>query len=214
MTRSRGIANRAGDRQTLDARFAPARAALSLLMVMVGVWGSLSAAQRSARTYTIPLPPKPDFSTLDWLIGDWAGKTTGNNPNGDVHLSVSYTLDGRFMAFHEQVALPATKTLPASRETWTGFLSADRGASGFTLHVFSSTGFITRYHVTFEQTELRCNPEGGDDPPHGWLFRRVIKRGTDSNLFENVQVAPPDRNFFDYYVARLTRSKPVKEPSH
>lgn len=159
--------NRHQSRSILDAPFAPLRIGASWLVVAAWLLGSISAAERPARTYTIPLPPKPDFSALDWLAGNWVGRTTGNNPNGDVRLSVAYTLDGRFMTFHEQVSLPATKTLPASRETWTGFLSADRGAPGFMLHVFSNTGFITRYHVTLLEAEVRFNPEGGDDPPYG-----------------------------------------------
>jgi hypothetical protein len=77
--------------------------------------------------------------------------------------------------------------------------------SGFLLRTFSSTGFITRYRVTVEGAETHINPEGGESPPPGWLFRTVIKRTDPQELVETVQAAPPNKSFFDYYTAKLIR---------
>ncbi len=168
---------------------------------------SLAAKEKPPTTYSIPLPPKPDFATLDWLVGEWAGKTVGSGPQGDIHLSVSYDLEKRFMILREQISLPPTKTTPAWSETWMGVLSSSRSGSGFVLRSFSTTGFVVRYRVTVEGTRIYFNPEGGQPPP-GWLFRRVIQ-GVDLTQFsETVQAAPTNRPFFDYYTARLTRVIP------
>lgn len=86
-----------------------------------------------------------------------------------------------------------------------GILGASRGDGGFVLRTFSSTGFITRYRVTAEGPEIRFNPEGGERPPPGWLFRRVIQRTGVGEMTETVQVAPPAKPFFDYYSAKLSR---------
>ena len=155
--------------------------------------------------YQIPLPARADFSSVDWLVGDWSGKTTDQRTQGELHLSVSYQLDKQVLLFRGETTLQATKTSPATKESWLGVLTPDRQAGGFLLRTFSSTGFITRYRLTVEGPETHINPEGGDQPPPGWLFRTVIKRTNPQEFFETVQVAPPTKSFFDYYTARLSR---------
>jgi len=91
------------------------------------------------------------------------------------------------------------------KESWLGILTSDRAGGGFLLRTFSSTGFFTRYRVTVEGQETDINPEGGEQPPPGWLFRTVIKRTDPQKLVETVQVAPPTKSFFDYYTAILSR---------
>jgi hypothetical protein len=151
------------------------------------------------------LPPKPDFSTVDWLVGEWTGKTTDRRAQGEIRLSVSYDLDNQVMLLRGEASFQATKTSPAMKESWMGVLTSDRGAAGFLLCTFSSTGFITRYRVTVEGPETHINPEGGEQPPPGWLFRTVIKRTDPKEFVETVQAAPPNKSFFDYYTAKLSR---------
>jgi len=176
---------------------------LLLLCIVSAV--SLPAKEKPPVTYRIPLPPKPDFSPLEWLVGEWTGKTTGRGPQGEIHLSVSYDLDKRFMIFREQVSLAATAAVPASDEAWLGILSADRSGTGLVLRTYSSTGFITRYRMSVGEEQVSFNPEGGEQTPPGWLVRRVLQRSGDAELIETVQMAPPNRPFFDYYTAVLAR---------
>lgn len=173
----------------------------------------LAAKEKSPTTYTIPLPPKPDYSALHWLTGEWKGRTTGNGPQGEVHLLVSYDLDKRFMIFREAISLAATNAAPATSESWMGILSSSRSDLSFVLRVFSSTGFITRFRVTVDGAEIHFTPEGGEQPPAEWLFRRVVTRLSDAELSETVQAAPPSKSFFDYYSARLTRVSSGKKAS-
>jgi hypothetical protein len=86
-----------------------------------------------------------------------------------------------------------------------GILTSSQGGAGFLLRTFSSTGFIARYRVTVEGPETYINPEGGEQPPPGWLFRTVIKRTEPQKFVETVQAAPPAKSFFDYYSAILSR---------
>src|SRR5208282_4257081 len=109
--------------------------------------------------YQIPIPTQPDFSTLDWLQGRWTGKTIANSPPGEVQLSVTPDLEKHFLVFRGEVALAATPTVPATKESWMGILSASPDRAGFVLRVFSSTGFMTRYRVTVNEPEVRLNPE-------------------------------------------------------
>jgi hypothetical protein len=179
----------------------------SVFLVLLAIIStvSLPAKEKPPVTYRIPLPSKPDFSPLEWLLGEWIGKTTGRGPQGEVRLSIAYDLDKRFMIFREQVSLAATATVPASGESWMGILSADRSGTGLALRTYSSTGFITRYRVTTEEGQVSFNPEGGEQQPPGWLVRRTLERLGDAELAETVQMAPPNRPFFDYYTAKLTR---------
>jgi len=184
------------------------------LLAAVSVIPCASALGRPPRpkekpqaTYTIPLPPLSDFSRLEWLIGDWSGKTGDQKPQGDVHLKVFYDLEKRVMVFRESVSLPANKTIPATDETWMGILTADHAGTGYVLRVFSSTGFVTRYRVTTQGAEIQFNPEGGEQPPPGWLFRRLLTRTDTDVMTETVQASPPQKSFFDYFTAKLTRTQ-------
>lgn len=188
---------------------------LALLWTLSAV--AAPAKDKPALTYRIPLPPRADFGSLDWLIGEWAGKTGERSPQGEIHLAISYDLDKRFLIFREEVALAATPTALATNESWLGILSPDPTGKGFLLRVFSNTGFITRYRVTVDQASVSFNPEGGEEPPPGWLFRRTLQRLDVGELNETVQVAPPGKPFFDYCTAKLARvpapeSKPPSTP--
>ena len=178
-----------------------------IFLTLAGLAGAapVLAKQKPPTVYQIPLPPKPDFSTLDWLVGEWAGTTTGRSTQGEIRLSVSYQLDNQVMLLRGEASFPATKTSPAMKESWMGILTADREAAGYLLRTFSSTGFITRYRVTVAGPETYINPEGGEQPPPGWLFRTVIKRTDPQEFVETVQAAPPLKSFFDYYTAKLSR---------
>jgi len=180
-----------------------------LLALICAVGGApLAGKEKPPVVYSIPLPSQADFTVLDWLVGDWAGKTTDRSVPGEVRLSATLDLDKQFIVLRGEVSLAAIKSAPASRESWIGILSANREGSGFVLRTFSSTGFIARYRVTVDGPEIRLNPEGGENPPPGWLFRRVIQRVGVGELTETVQVAPPTKSFFDYYTAKLSRVSP------
>jgi len=179
-----------------------------VLISVVSVAG-LAAKEKPQATYTIPMPPQPDFSSLDWLIGEWSGKIAGREPQGEIHLSVAYDLEKRFVIFRQQLSLPPTQNSPGVEESWLGVLSDDRVRPGLVLRTFSSTGFMTRYRVIVDKAQIRFNPEGGEEPPPGWIFRTVITRTGVAQLTVTVQAAPPDKPFFDYYTAMLTRNPPA-----
>lgn len=163
--------------------------------------------------YQIPIPTRGDFSALDWMQGQWNGKTLETSPPGEVHLSVTPDLDKHFLVFRGEVSLAATATVPAMKESWMGVLCPSADRAGFVLHVFSSTGFMTRYRFTIDEPEIRLNPEGGDLSPPGWLFRMTWARTGPDEFTETVRVAPPGKPFFDYYTAKLTRVPPAAKPS-
>ncbi len=175
---------------------------LALVYMLAAV---VSAKDKPPVQYQIPLPKPPDFSALNWLQGRWTGQTTPTSPPGEVQLSVSPGLENHFLVFRGDVSLAATKTAPPTKESWLGILSASPVGTGFILRVFSSTGFITRYRLTVDGAEVHLNPEGGDFPPPGWLFRRTWSRNGTDEFTETVQAAPPGKSFFEYYAAKFAR---------
>lgn len=187
--------------------------ALFLTVICPLAAGAAAKAKPPAQ-YQIPIPAPPDFSVLNWLQGQWTGKTIANSPPGDVQLSVNPELDKHILVFRGQVSLAATPTVPATKESWLGILSPSPDGAGFVLRKFSSIGFITRYRMMVNEAELRLNPEGGDLTPPGWLFRMVWARTGPDEFTETVQAAPPGKAFFDYYSAKLSRvPPPAKAPS-
>ena len=180
---------------------------IPLILVFACLVGAAQrdSKEKSPTVYQIPLPARPDFSAVDWLVGDWTGKTTDQRTQGELHLSVSYQLDKHVILFRGEITLQATKTSAPLKETWLGVLTPDRQGGEFLLRTFSSMGFITRYRLTVDGPETRINPEGGDQPPPGWLFRRIWARTGPDELIETVQAAPPGKGFFDYYTAKFAR---------
>jgi len=171
------------------------------------LWGAVAAfgKDKAPVVHRIPLPPRPDFSELDWVIGEWEGKTAGKSPVGEIRLSVSLDLDNRYLILHGEEKLDATPDLPEYKESWLGVLTEDPMGVGFILRMFSDTGFMTRYRATLATGTLTFNQEGGELPPPGWLFRRIIQRTDLGELLLTVQVAPPRKPFFDYYSSVLKR---------
>jgi len=150
----------------------------SLFLVMLSLSGAgqllaLQSKEKPPATYSITLPPEPDFSAVDWLVGEWAGKTAGKDPPGEVRFTAAYDLGRRFMILREDVALPPTKTAPATRESWMAILEPRPSGQGFAMRAYSSTGFVTMYDVTVRGDDIYFNQEGGEQPPPGCLSRRV-----------------------------------------
>jgi len=172
----------------------------------------LAAADKQPPTYRIPLPPKPDFSPIEWMIGNWSGHMDKHSPEGDIHLSVAYDLDHRVMIYREQVSLAATGEIPANDETSIGILSRAPSGDSFLLDVYASTGFVSRYRVNVAGSEIDFTPDGGSQTPPGWLSRRIIQRGDVDGFIETVQLAPPLKPFFDYYSAAFTREPATQTP--
>ncbi len=184
-----------------------------IILTLVCLFGAapVVAKEKPPTTYQIPMPAKPDFTSLDWLVGEWAGKTTDQKTPGELHLSVSYDLEKRVMLLRGEASFQTTKPSPTTKETWLGILTTNATGGGFALRMFSSTGFMTKYQVTVEGPEIRINPDGGEQPPPGWLFRTVIERTNPQEFLETVQAAPPNKSFFDYYVAKLFRVTPAEK---
>ena len=172
----------------------------------------LFAKEKQPQTYRIPQPPAPDFSSLEWLVGNWTGQMGKHSPQGEIHLSVSYELDGRVMVFKEKVALQASGEIPANSETSVGILSPSPSGDTFILQVYSTTGFVSRYRVNVSGSEIDFTPDGGIQPLPGWLSRRIIQRGDVDGFTETVQMAPPLKPFFDYYTAAFTREAAKASP--
>jgi hypothetical protein len=184
-----------------------------LLLLVLTAAASPSAAQQKdkkpAITYKIVLPAKPDFSALNWLIGEWAGHTvdphTHEENDGTLHLTLAYALNKRFVRISEEISLPADDTSPAVTESWSGFIGPSASGQGFTLRAYSTTGFISDYHVSATPSELRFDPEGGaNPPPGGWLFRHTISQLGPGYFQDVVEAAPPGGSFFTYYTGKLT----------
>jgi hypothetical protein len=172
----------------------------------------LAAREKNPSTYRIPLPPTPDFSSIEWMIGNWTGQMDRHSPEGEIHLSVAYDLDHRVMIFREKISLAATGEFPDNNESSFGILSRAPSGDSFLLEVYSTTGFISRYRVTVSGSEIDFTPDGGIQPIPGWLSRRIIQRGDVDGFTETVQLAPPLRPFFDYYTAAFTREAAPSKP--
>lgn len=187
------------------------RAAVLATLVFLGP-AALFGKDKNPQTYRIPQPPKPDFTSVEWMLGRWTGQMDRHSPQGEIHLSVSYDLDKRVMIFREKISLAATGEIPAMNESSIGILSSAPSGDLFELQVFSSTGFITQYRVTAAGSEIDFSPNGGPQPMPGWLSRRIIQRGDVDGFTETVQLAPPLKPFFDYYTAAFTRDMPPEKP--
>jgi len=189
------------------------RYVLLLTLGLPAIALSLAAGAKQPTRYTIPIPPPPDFSSLDWLVGEWAGSTAGRSPQAQIHFSVAYDLGKRFMVLREEVSLTAQEGDSSAKESWIGILGPEGADKSFVLHTYASTGFVTGYRVVADGGGIRLNSEGGAQSPAGWIFRRFYQQQNADALIVTVEVAPPGKPFFVYYTAKLTRTAATKSPS-
>ena len=113
------------------------------------------AKEKPPTIYQIPLPPKPDFSTVDWLVGEWTGKTTDQKTQGEIHLSVSYELDKQVMLLRGKASFQATKTSSADERIMAGRPHLGPGSRRlFAAHVFQH-GF---HHAISRDRRWAGNP--------------------------------------------------------
>jgi len=187
------------------------RTAIILGMLLCGA-GAVFAKDKPPVVHRIPLPPRPDFSDLEWIFGDWEGRTGGRSPAGEIRLSIALDMDKRYVIFHGEEKLDATPDLAEYKESWLGVMTQDPAGAGFILRVFSDTGFMTRYRATVVAGTVTFNQEGGEQPPPGWLFRRIFQRTDVGEILLTLQAAPPQKPFFDYYSANLTRAGAAAAP--
>jgi len=185
---------------------------LLLVLGLPAITLSLAAAQKQPTRYTIPIPPPPDFSPVDWLAGEWSGSTAGRNPQAQIHLSVAYDLGKRFMVLREEVSFAAHAGDPAAKESWMGILGPEGSDKSFFMRTYSNTGFVTRYRVTADGQGIRFTSEGGELPPAGWVFRRFYQELGADTFQVTVEVAPPGKPFFVYYTAKMKRAA-ASQPS-
>lgn len=66
---------------------------ITIVLVCAMSGTALAAKEKPPTTYTIPLPPRPDFTLLEWMVGEWMGKTEGRGPKGEVRLAVTFSLE-------------------------------------------------------------------------------------------------------------------------
>ena len=177
---------------------------LIFLLILAGAAASFGK-DKPPVVHRIPLPPRPNFSELDWMVGEWEGRTEGKSPAGEIRLSVSLDLDKRYVILHGEETLDATPDLPEYKESWLGVMTEDISGAGFILRVFSDTGFMTRYRAAVAAGTVTFNQEGGEQPPPGWLFRRILQRTDVGEIRATLQAAPPQKPFFDYYSSVLKR---------
>ena len=191
--------------------------ALRFALGLLGATFFLAAGDKQPTRYTIPTPPLPDFSSLDWLVGDWAGGTAGRSPQAQIHLSVAYDLNKRFMVLREEVTFAAAAGGSPTEESWIGILGPDGSDKSYTLRTYGSTGFVTLYRVLANGEGIRFASEGGDQSPAGWVFRRFYQELSADTCLLTVELAPPGKPFFVYYTAKLNRAaaappSPVTSP--
>ena len=179
---------------------------LLLALGLPAITLSLAASDKHPARYTIPVPPPPDFSSLDWLVGEWGGATAGQSPKAQIHFSVAYDLGKRFMVLREEIAFAAQAGDSATQQSWIGILGPEGADKSFYLRTYASTGFITRYRVVADGGGIHLSSEGGEQSPAGWVFRRFYQELTTDAFRVTVEVAPPGEPFFVYYTAKLTRA--------
>ncbi|MCX6121051.1 MAG: hypothetical protein NTX44_05485 [Ignavibacteriales bacterium] len=172
---------------------------IRILIIAIGFFCVQAQAQQSSS--------KPDWSTFQFLLGEWIGEGSGDPGQGNGIFTFSLDLQDHILIRHNQSDYPETKTHAAFSHN---DLMVIYQAPGHSVHAiyFDNEGHTIQYttnisdngkSITFISDSLPAVPQ----------FRLTYTSLADDSLFITFEIAPPAKpyTFSKYLEGRAHRTK-------
>jgi hypothetical protein len=176
-----------------------------IVSVLVGFVSIVSVAPAQGQQ---PAAPVDKWAPLRFLIGTWDGASTGRPGKGTVHREYRLVLRDQFIEVRNtSTYLPQEKNPKGEVHEDIGYISWDRGRQVFVFRQFHVEGFVTTYVTTANPVApIVFTSESIENIPPGWRARETYTV-SDGELVESFELAEAGKEFTQYSVARLRRSR-------
>lgn len=107
---------------------------------------AMSASTAPPKAPYFPLPPKPDFSSMRFLLGTWSCSATSERRGKEVqHLSITYSMapDGYFMKYVTKAAKVSYAAVGGSETDWVTYDSNAKRWVDVGVGSYGSYGYST-----------------------------------------------------------------------
>jgi hypothetical protein len=145
------------------------------------------------------------LAQLDFLIGEWRGKSTGEPGEGTTHRVCEKVLNAKFVECRTTTVYPPQEKNPKG-ETHVdrAFFSYDRGAKKLRLRQFHGEGFVNSY---VQGEGLAFETDAIENIPAGWRARETYTVRSADSWSETFELAEPGKAFAVYSSSVLERVK-------
>lgn len=154
--------------------------------------------------------PGPDpWLAVRFLIGQWAGTSSGQPGAGTVSRSYEFALNNRYIHERNISRYPAQANNPKGEvhEHWS-MLSYDRIRKRLVLRQFHTEGFVNQYALNpSESTASRLvfESEALENLSAEWRAREIYERIGEDEFTETFQIAEPGQALETYSQSRFRR---------
>ena len=149
------------------------------------------------------------WAPLRILKGKWEGTVTGQPGTQASSREYQFVSNGTFLWQHDHSVYQAKSPsdAPKVREDF-GYFSYDKFVKKIVWRQFHSEGFVNEYQLesvspdgkAFEFVTVRI-----ENLPPGWRAKKSYRVLSADEIVETFSLAPPDKDFEAYTVARLRR---------
>lgn len=152
----------------------------------------------------------PSLQSLEFLVGKWAGTSTGDPGEGTVEREYSLILGGKFLQCRNRSVYPVQPKNPKG-ETHEdiGIFSFDRAKKQLVLRQFHTETFVNQYRLdpTSTTDQLVFVTDAIENIPAGYRARESYRRIGPDEFEETFEIAEPGKEFAVYSRSRLKRVK-------
>ena len=144
------------------------------------------------------------------MIGRWEGTSEGQPGKATVQREYTRALNSRFIHSRNRSEYPPQEKNPKGEiHEDEGWFSFDRARKRIVLRQFHVEGFVNQYAQDSDSAGQRLvfTTESIENIPPGWRARETYLVHRPDEFEEVFELAPPDKPFELYSLARLTRVK-------
>jgi hypothetical protein len=148
-------------------------------------------------------PPKPDWSSWNWIIGTWDGQATGKPGAGSGSFSLLYSLDHAILVRKSLSAYKAPQT--ALKTHHEDFMVVYEENNKWRADYWDSERHVIHYAITMGEGTATFISDKTSNAP---TYRLVYKRMDKGALSIEFAIASPGSQDFKTYVSGICKRRP------
>ncbi len=142
------------------------------------------------------------FKPLQYFIGKWEGKSTGESGEGKSEREYKSIMNGKYIEVKNKSIYEPQEKNPKGEihEDW-GIISYDKSRKKFVLRQFHVEGFVNQYiqdSISTDSKTIIFISESIENISPGWRAKETSHIINDNEFTETFELAEPNKNFEVY----------------